>query len=126
MSKIELIQGDCLEKMKEMLSPHPFYEPEIDKERIKLCEEMSQNNKIFSDNLKKDKIEYNVSNLKNGILDCIKDIENNIDIICNRLASKCHSGSIEIIIKPGDIIRYVEKHDHIPTTFIAMVNRKYD
>lgn len=57
------------------------------------------------------KVKYDISNLKNGILDCLKDIENNIDTICDRLSSRCSNASIEIVIKPTEFIYYIEKQE---------------
>lgn len=52
--------------------------------------------------------------IKQGLLSCLKDIEQDIEPIMDRLMARCMGGSIEIIINPMEVIRYVEKHEHCP------------
>lgn len=51
---------------------------------------------------------------KQGILNCLKDIENNIEDILDRIMTGCCGASIEIIIEPNKIVKYIEKHEHFP------------
>lgn len=66
-----------------------------------------------------EKLEKIRENLKNGILSCLGDIENQIDDILDRLMARNTKAKLSINIEPFCVITWEEWHDHAPEEIYA-------